>query len=262
MRPPLQNTAGKAEVQVFDSKAAVGAAAAAAAAASLQRALQARQKARLIVATGNSQLETVKSLARIPNIDWSRIEVFHMDEYAGIPSAHPASFRRWIKTKLVDLVHPGEVRYIEGDAASPQEECARYGRLISNAPIDLCLLGIGENGHLAFNDPHAADFNDPMVMKIVMLDEASRRQQVGEGHFPALSDVPRQALTLTIPTLMKSEHIVCSVPERRKAEAVKNALEGPIATQCPASLLRTHPQTTIFLDVESASLLGGSANSA
>lgn len=262
MPSPLQNTAGKAEVQVFDSKAAAGAAAAAAAAASLQRALQVRQKARLIVATGNSQLETVKSLAQFPNIDWSRIEVFHMDEYAGIPSVHPASFRRWIRAKLVDLVHPGEVHYIEGDAANLQEECARYGRLISNAPIDLCLLGIGENGHLAFNDPHVADFNDPLVMKIVMLDEVSRRQQVGEGHFPTLSDVPQQALTLTIPTLMKSEHIVCSVPERRKAEAVKNALEGPVAPQCPASLLRTHSQTTIFLDIESASLLEGSANSA
>lgn len=257
-----QRTSGHSEIKVFTSKEAVGAAAAEAAAASLQRALQVRQKARLIVATGNSQLETVKSLAQFPNIDWSRIEVFHMDEYAGIPSVHPASFRRWIKEKLADVVHPGQVHYIEGDAVDPQEECARYGGLLSGAPIDVCLLGIGENGHLAFNDPHTADFNDPMVMKFVTLDDMSRRQQVGEGHFPRLADVPTRALTLTIPTLMKSEHIVCSVPERRKAEAVRNALQGPITPRCPASLLRTHPRAGIYLDVDSASRLDGFATSA
>ncbi|MGH9401739.1 MAG: glucosamine-6-phosphate deaminase [Terriglobia bacterium] len=257
-----QQTSGGAEIKVFASKAAAGVAAAEAAAMSLVRALQERQTARLIVATGNSQLETVRSLAQRRNIEWSRVEIFHLDEYAGIPSDHPASFRRWIKEKLVDLVHPGKVHYIEGDAANLQDECARYGQLLLAAPIDVCLLGIGENGHLAFNDPHTADFNDPLVMKLVTLDDVSRRQQVGEGHFPTLGDVPIQALTLTIPALMSSRHLVCSVPERRKAEAVRNALQGPITPQCPASLLRTHRQAGIYLDLESASLLDGVTNSA
>lgn len=257
-----QRTSGRSEIKVFTSKEAVGAAAAEAAASFLVRALREREEAHLIVATGNSQLETVKCLAQTRDIEWSRVEVFHMDEYIGIPSGHPASFRRWIKEKLADIVHPGLVRYIEGDAADLQEECTRYGGLLSGTPIDVCLLGIGENGHLAFNDPHTADFNDPMVMKFVTLDDISRRQQVGEGHFPSLADVPTQALTLTIPTLMKSEHIVCSVPERRKAEAVRNALQGPITPRCPASLLRTHPQVGIYLDVDSASRLDDFATSA
>lgn len=257
----MQGTSGRAEIKVFESKIAAGAAAAEAAASSLARALQERETARLIVATGNSQLETVKCLAQALDIDWRRVEVFHMDEYAGIPAEHPASFRRWIKEKLVDIVRPGRVHYIEGNAASLQDECARYGDLISAAPIDVCLLGIGENGHLAFNDPHSADFSDPLIMKIVTLDDVSRRQQVGEGHFPAFADVPAQALTLTIPELMRSGHIVCSVPERRKAEAVENAVHGPITTRCPASLLRTHPRAEIYLDTDSASRLEGFATS-
>ena len=256
----LERKVGGAEVKVFPSKRAAGEAAAEAAADSLVCALRDQEKARVIVATGNSQLETMRSLTQRQGIDWSRVEVFHMDEYAGIPADHPASFHKWVKEKLVDLVHPGQVHYIEGDAPDLEQECARYARLLQAAPIHLCLLGIGENGHLAFNDPHTADFNDPLAVKLVTLDDVSRRQQVGEGHFPSLADVPAQALTLTIPALMRSERIVYSVPERRKAEAVRQALEGPVTTQCPASQLRGHARAKIYLDAESASLLGGAAS--
>lgn len=258
----FERTAGYAEIKIFPSKRAAGEAAGEAAANALAGALRDGGKARIIVATGNSQLETVNALAQGPGIDWRRVEVFHMDEYAGLPGGHPAGFRRWVKEKLVDRVHPGEVHYIEGDAPDLEQECARYAQLLCAAPIDLCLLGIGENGHLAFNDPHVADFSDPLAVKRVTLDEVCRQQQVGEGHFPSPADVPAQAVTLTIPALMRAERIICSVPERRKAEAVRQALEGPVAEQCPASQLRTHPRATIYLDAESASLLTGSASPA
>lgn len=242
-------------MKVFSSKATAGAAAAEEAAGILLRTLGRRNLARIIVATGNSQLDTVTALSRRNGIDWSKIEVFHMDEYIGLTSDHPASFRRWIKENLVNFVHPAQVHYIAGDAADYDAECARYAQLVMTAPIDVCLLGIGENGHLAFNDPHVADFNDPLVVKPVTLDRACRQQQVGEGHFKSLEEVPKWAVTLTIPALMRSEHIICSVPERRKARAVRDAIRGPITPQCPASLLRTHPQACIYLDAESASLL-------
>lgn len=262
MNSPLhQRTVGCAQVRVFPSKAAAGAAAAEEAAGSLLRALARRNAARMIVATGNSQLDTVNALSRWDGIDWSKVEVFHMDEYAGLPGDQPASFRRWIKEKLADFVHPGQVHYIDGGAADSGAECARYGQLLMAAPIDVCLLGVGENGHLAFNDPHAADFDDPLVMKLVTLDLACRRQQVGEGHFKNLEEVPREALTLTIPALMRSEHVICSVPERRKAAAVRNAILGPLTPQCPASVLRTHPRVSIYLDIESASLLDEATHS-
>lgn len=262
MNSPLhQQVSGSAQVKVFPSKAAAGAAAAEEAAESLLRALAHHNHARMIVATGNSQLDTVGALSRRNGIDWSRVEVFHMDEYIGLTSGHPASFRRWIKEKLVDSVHPGQVHYLDGDAVDCHAECARYGQLLMAAPIDVCLLGIGENGHLAFNDPHVADFHDSQVVKPATLDLACRRQQVGEGHFTNLDEVPKQALTLTIPTLMRSEHIICSVPERRKAEAVRNAIHGPLTPECPASLLRTHPHASIYLDLESAALLDEATHS-
>ena len=249
----------QARVEIFESKSAMGPAAAFQAAALLRAAIREQGRARIIVATGNSQLEAMKTLVVAPDVDWNRVEVFHMDEYAGLSDKHPASFRLWIKTRLADFVHPRIVHYIAGDAPDLAEECRRYGGLLMESPIDVCLLGIGENGHIAFNDPHVADFNDPAVVKLVELDERCRQQQVGEEHFASLDGVPREALTLTCPALMRSRHMICCVPERRKAEAVRNALEGPVSPACPASLLRTHPQATIYLDAESASLLARSS---
>lgn len=251
--------AGQARVEVFQSKldASIAAARQAASLLTTGESKDEPESRRIVVATGNSQEDFIRSLAQIPSIDWLRVKVFHMDEYVGLSDEHPASFRRWIRTHLVDVVHPGEVNYLSGDALALEEECRRYEGLLLSSPIDLCFLGFGENGHVAFNDPPNCDFNDPLVVKKVRLDERCRLQQVGEGHFPDLESVPAEALTLTCPFLMRSKCLICCVPERRKAEAVRNAIEGPISARCPASLVRTHPRAFIYLDAESASMLTG-----
>ena len=205
-------------------------------------------------ATGNSQVGMLERLAVRDDVAWDRVVVFHMDEYVGVGRDHPAGFARYIRERIDDRVHPGAVHYLDG-SADPDDERRRYANLLRAHPLDLCVLGIGENGHLAFNDPPVADFDDPEVVKIVELDEASRRQQVGEGHFPTLADVPERALTVTIPPLLAAERVIVVVPEARKAEAVRAALTGPISTACPASILRHQPHATLYLDEESASLL-------
>ena len=225
------------------------------AAAIIRHAVDQRGRARIIVATGNSQLDLIAALTHLPGVPWNAVEVFHMDEYVGLPENHPASFRLWIRTRVADKVHPKAVHYIAGDAPDLDAEIERYTRLLTEAPVDLAFVGFGENGHIAFNDPHVADFQDPAMLKRVTLDDPCRRQQAGEGHFPTPADVPRDAVTITCPGLFRAEAWVCCVPERRKAEAVRNALEGPIATACPASIVRTHPNATIYLDAESSSLL-------
>ncbi len=245
----------QAVVRVYPSKLETSRAAALEGAGILRSTLAERDSARIIVATGNSQQDMIEALAGIPEIAWNRVDVFHMDEYVGLRETHPGSFRLWVETRLVSIVRPHRVYYLNGYASDLTEECRRYGELLQAEPVDICFLGIGENGHIAFNDPHAADFRDPLAVKRVDLDERCRRQQVGEGHFPDLNAVPREALTLSCPTLMRSRHLMCCVPEARKAEAVRNALEGPISTSCPGSIVRTHARAAIFLDVESASLL-------
>lgn len=211
--------------------------------------------AAVILATGNSQIVFLENLIALGGIDWSRITLFHMDEYLGLPATHSASFRRYMRERVEALLRPRAFHYLEGDALEPMDECERYAALLRAQPIDLCCLGIGENGHLAFNDPPVARFDDPRAVKIVQLDTACRMQQVREGHFPDLAAVPQYALTLTIPLLCSAREIVCICPERRKAEAVRNALTGPVAPSCPASFLRRRPQATLFLDADSASLL-------
>lgn len=247
--------AGKAQVEIYSSRAAQGEAAAARGLDLVRDAIGRHGHARIIVATGNSQKDVIAALVRSPGIDWNRVEVFHMDEYVGMSADHPASFRRWVRENLITRVHPGRAHLLEGDATDVAAECRRYERLLLDAPIVLCFLGIGENGHIAFNDPHIADFDDPETVKRVALDERCRRQQVGEGHFATLDDVPREALTLTCPALMRSENLICCVPEARKAEAVRRSLEGGITPDCPGSLLRTHPRATIYLDRDSAAQL-------
>jgi glucosamine-6-phosphate deaminase len=245
----------KARVYIYQSKQDTSEAAAREAASLLRSALAKRESARIIVGTGNSQDDMIRTLVQTPGLDWSRMEVFHMDEYVGMSAEHPASFRLWLKTHLVDIVHTGKAHYLRGDAADSSQESERYAALLHSAPIDICFIGFGENGHIAFNDPGEAHFHDPLAVKRVTMDERCRRQQVGEGHFPSLAAVPKEALTLTCPELLRAEHLICTVPDQRKAEAVKNALTGPITEACPSSLVRTHPAAAIYLDADSASLL-------
>jgi glucosamine-6-phosphate deaminase len=221
----------------------------------LQETLAAQGAAAVILATGNSQLQFLEALAVLGGVEWSRVTLFHMDEYLGIDANHRGSFRRYMRERVEARLKPKQFHYIEGDALLPLTECTRYSDLLAAQPIDLCCLGIGENGHLAFNDPPVADFADPHRVKLVKLDEPCRQQQVGEGHFANLEAVPQYAFTLTVPMLCSARRMLCIVPERRKAQAVKDALIGPIHTNCPASFLRKQSHCTLFLDRESASLL-------
>ena len=246
---------GKAEASVCPSRAALGFDAARKAAGIIQRAIEQRGRARIMVATGNSQLDFMKALVEIDGIEWPLVEMFHMDEYVGLSAQHPASFRLWIKHRLEDKVPLGAANYIGGNAKDIPAEIARYSALLASAPIDCAFVGFGENGHIAFNDPPVADFQDPVALKVVELDPSCRLQQVGEGHFPDLDSVPRTAITVTCSALFAADAWVCCVPEARKARAVRDALTGPICSSCPASLVRLHPSASVFLDEDSASLL-------
>ena len=221
----------------------------------LQESVATTGTASVILATGNSQIEFLETLASLGGVDWSVVTLFHMDEYLGIDADHPGSFRHYLRSRVEARLKPKRFHYLEGDTLLPLAECERYRDLLARQPIDLCCLGIGENGHLAFNDPPVADFSDPHQVKIVKLDLLCRQQQVGEGHFPNLDAVPKYAFTLTIPMLCSARRMLCIVPEQRKAQAMKEALRGPIAANCPASFLRRQGHCTLFLDTESAALL-------
>jgi glucosamine-6-phosphate deaminase len=244
------------EVGIYDSNAETGKAAASDLAGILRRAIAEQGEAAILVATGNSQLTFMEALRGEPGIAWECVSIFHMDEYLGMPEAHPASFRRCIREKLAGPVGARRFYGIAGDADDIEAEMERYRRLLEEHRPVACVLGIGENGHLAFNDP-PADFTSSRTMRIVTLAESARRQQVGEGHFATLADVPTQALTLTIPALLAPPHVLGVVPEARKAEAVQRALEGPVTPACPASILRTRANVTLYLDRDSASRLAG-----
>ncbi|MDE0553974.1 MAG: glucosamine-6-phosphate deaminase [Candidatus Poribacteria bacterium] len=220
----------------------------------LREAITARGHASFIVATGASQFDFLAALASDEAIDWDNTTMFHLDEYIGIPETHPASFRKYLRERLVDTVHPGTVYFLNGETDEPQAECDRLNQIISRHQIDVAFVGIGENGHLAFNDP-PADFQteDPYIL--VELDEACRLQQVGEGWFKGLDEVPTQAISMSIRQIIKAQTIVCTVPDERKAEAVRNCLHGEITPMQPASILQTHPDCSVFLDAGSASLL-------
>lgn len=246
---------GHAQVHVLCSREALGVAAAQTAAEHIKSAMKKNGRARIMVATGNSQLDVIAALVRAQGIDWRSVEVFHMDEYVGISENHPSSFRYWIRTRLEDKVHPLRVNYINGDAADLDSEIRRYTDLLNAAPIDVGFVGFGENGHIAFNDPYVADFDDPVVLKRVVLDEACRKQQAGEGHFEDAESVPKEALTVTCSGLFRIATWISCVPELRKASAVTRALEGPISESCPASIVRRHPNAEVFLDTDSASML-------
>jgi glucosamine-6-phosphate deaminase len=239
------------EVRVFRTDKELGAAAAMDATAAIRSAVDQRNRANVMFASGNSQFALLDALTTRDDVPWDRVTGFHMDEYVGMDDTHPASFARYMRERIVDVIRPRAFHYVDGmnNAAA---ECARYSELLRTHPLDLCCLGVGENGHLAFNDPPFAEFDDAKDVKEVELDDASRHQQVGEGHFATLDDVPRTAITVTIPALLRARRVLAVVPEARKAVAVRAALEGPIATDCPASVLRRTPQATLFLDRASA----------
>ncbi len=229
-------------------------AAAKAASTKLREAIVKNGCASFIVATGASQFDFLSALTADKAIDWDKTTMFHLDEYLGIPETHPASFRKYLRERLVDVAHPGTVHFLRGEADEPHAECARLSEIISTHQIDVAFVGIGENGHLAFNDPPANfEIDEPYI--IVELDEACRLQQVGEGWFSGLDEVPSRAISMSICQIMKSKTIICTVPDERKAEAVRNCLKGEVTPMHPASILQTHPDCTVYLDAGSASLL-------
>lgn len=242
------------QIHIFESKEELGRAAAEKAAAIINEAIAARGEANIVAATGASQFEFLEALAAIPGIPWSKTTFFHLDEYLGLSEEHPASFRRYLRERVVAPLNPGTFHFINGEAEDAKEECRRLGELISRHRIDVAFVGVGENGHLAFNDP-PADFDTEEPYLIVELDEDCRKQQLGEGWFETLDDVPRRAISMSIRQILKSEAILCIAPEKRKAKAVKDCFTGEISPMHPASILRTHERAEIYLDRDSASLL-------
>ena len=246
----------KLQISIHDHRVALGQAAAQIAAEALRAACDRLRAATLVVATGSSQFEVLAALRAVPSIPWNRITIFHLDEYVGLDAGHPASFRRFLHDRFIDLLPtaPAAFHELQGTAVDPLAECARLAALVPAAAFDVSLIGIGENAHLAFNDP-PADFACEEPYHVVTLDDHCRKQQVGEGWFPSLAAVPTQAISMSVRRILASRLIVCSVPDARKAEAVRNSVEGSITSAVPASILQTHPNCHLLLDRESASLL-------
>jgi len=248
------------KVEIHDTKQELGRAAAEQAARKIKQAIRRKGDASIIVATGASQFEILESLINSTGIDWSKLIVFHLDEYLGMTDTHPASFRKFLKERFVSkLPALKAVHLVEGDASDPHKECKRLKRLISLHPVDVALVGIGENGHLAFNDP-PADFQTEEPYIIVELDKVCRRQQMGEGWFDSVDEVPAKAISMSVKQVMKSRAIICSVPDKRKAVAVRNCLEGDVSPKYPSSILQHHEDCTVYLDRDSASLLSGKSH--
>lgn len=253
--------AGNLKVEIHPSREAAGQAAASAAAESIRRLAASlpagRQggQAAVIFATGASQLAMLHALTGMSGVPWDRVTGFHMDEYAGLSADHPASFRRYLRENLTARVRLREFFEVDGSADDAARVALAYANRLRTHSPELCLMGIGENGHLAFNDPAEANFWDPLDAKVVTLDAACRAQQVAEGWFPDLAAVPRRAITLTIPALLRVPKLIISVPGKRKAEIVARALREEISTACPATILRAHADATVYLDAESASLI-------
>jgi len=240
-------------IKCFKDKNDLAKAAAEEAASILRHAIRDKGRARLIAATGAAQFEFLEILTSLPGVDWSKVEMFHLDEYIGLPASHPASFCRFLQERLIQKTGIQHYFLLNGEK-DPADVIRRAGDALKSAPIDVAFVGIGENGHLAFNDP-PADFDTEAPYIIVTLDDACRRQQLGEGWFPSIDDVPESAISMSIQQILKARKIICIVPDARKASAVKACIEGDISPLAPASMLRTHPDTTIYLDSNSAALL-------
>jgi glucosamine-6-phosphate deaminase len=247
------------DLHIFEDSVALGRSAAAAAAEIIADAVAARGRARIIAATGASQFDFLDALVARRDLPWAQVELFHLDEYLGLPSSHPASFRRYLMERLIRPTGITMTHLLDGEQ-DPELVCQSVGRELATAPVDVAFVGIGENGHLAFNDP-PADFDTREPYLVVTLDEACRRQQVGEGWFGSIADVPSRAISMSVRQILEARHILSIVPELRKATAVRAAVEGPVTPQVPASILQTHPSVEMFLDRQSASLLSRSLSS-
>lgn len=247
---------GDLQVSIARSSAEAAETAAAHFAHAAREAIDATGDIAVILATGNSQLQFVEALGHRSDVEWGRITVLHMDEYLGMSDEHPASFRRWMRERVVEPWKPKAFEGIRGDFVPVEAEVARYDRLLRDLAPTICVMGIGENGHLAFNDP-PADFETSEWIRVVQMDETSRAQQVGEGHFPSLNETPHEAISLTIPALLAPKTVIVVAPEQRKAKAVKESLEGPVTATVPASILRTQPHAHLYLDPDSSSMLSG-----
>jgi glucosamine-6-phosphate deaminase len=241
----------KLKVEIFERKDEMGQEAASFVAQNLNQALAHRGYANLILGTGASQYPLLEALLK-KEIDWTKINLFHLDEYIGLSDAHPASFRRFLKERVADKVAFKSVNYLKGDVDDIDEEISRYEKLLKDHPVDVACIGIGENGHIAFNEPSVADFNDSQYLKVIELEDACKRQQTNEGWFSTIDDVPEKAVTLTITAIMDSKALCCTVPDERKSDAVYKALNDEISTSCPASILRKHRNAVLFLDKFSA----------
>lgn len=246
------------EIIVTANAKELGKAAGVAAATFIRKAIAENGTANIILATGTSQFETLNQLVSEPAIDWSKVIMFHLDEYIGLPVTSKASFRKYLKERFIEKIPDLKAAHLINGEAEAQAECDRLGLLIRQHPIDVALVGIGENGHLAFNDP-PADFETEQPYIIVELDEPCRKQQLGEGWFASMEEVPKQAISMSVKQILKSKQIICSVPDSRKATAVKNSIEQDVSNLYPASILQLHPGTRFFLDPASASLLSGTA---
>jgi glucosamine-6-phosphate deaminase len=245
---------GELSVEVWPDADALGRAGARMVGKAVRDAVDRRGFARMVVATGNSQFPLIEALAE-EDIPWEHVDVFHMDEYIGMDEQAPASFQRWIRERIELRFSPRSVDYIHGNAPDVDAEIDRYEAALRESAIDVVCMGVGENGHLAFNEPNACDFEDPRWVRRIELQPRSRRQQVNEGHFPDYAAVPGSAISLTIPALLSAETTIVSAPELRKAEAVRTALEAEVSTDCPATVLRRKPKAVLLLDPQSASLI-------
>ncbi len=244
-------TLDRVRCETYPTRGAMGIAAGRAVAAALRQVLGRQPSCRIVLASAPSQDEFLAELGAAPGIDWGRVIAFHLDEYVGLGPTAPQAFARYLAAHLVDRVRPGTVHYLNGAAANPSAECARYAALLGEAPLDILCDGIGENGHLAFNDPGTADFSDPQAVKVVALEAASREQQVHDGCFPTLAAVPTHAFTLTIPSVMRADRIFCIVPGPSKTEAVWHVLTEEITPAWPSTILRRHPAAVLYGDVHS-----------
>jgi len=240
------------EINIFKTKESMGKAAAEKAAKILKDAINKKGETNFVIATGASQFEFLENLTKMTSIDWGKTTMFHLDEYVGLSENHPASFRKYLKNRFISKVSPGHIHLIEGDAEDPEKECDRLNGIISQKDIDVAFVGIGENGHLAFNDP-PADLDTEKAYIIVELDDACRRQQFGEGWFKSFEDVPKKAISMSVKQIMKSKHIICTVPDKRKAQSVKDCFKGDkISPDYPASILKKHENCFVFLDDQSS----------
>ena len=240
------------KIKIFNTKESMGKAAAEKASEILLDAIKEKGEANFVIATGASQFEFLDNLTKITSIDWSKTTMFHLDEYVGLSEDHPASFRKYLKDRFINKVHPGNFYLVKGETEDPKKECDRLNGIISQKEIDVAFVGIGENGHLAFNDP-PADFDTEKAYIIVELDDACRRQQLGEGWFKSFEDVPKKAISMSVKQILKSKHIICTVPDKRKAQAVKDCFKGEkISPDCPASILKEHKNCFVFLDDQSS----------